>query len=77
MKIISSGIHVVIVGGGVDYKLNVMGPLESGVQHFDFLPIVVMVRNGSVEHAKPLWCGQVSPHHADVHFGFTWLGVSL
>ena len=56
MEVIPSSIHVVIVGGGVDYELNVMGPSESGVWHFDFLPVVMMVRDGSVKHVKPWWC---------------------
>lgn len=65
-----------IVGGSVDYELNVMGPSRSGVWHLDLLPVVMVVRDGSVKHTKPLWCGEVLSYHTDVHFGFTWLGVS-
>ena len=46
-----------VVGGGVNDELDVVGPAKSGVGHFNFLPIVVVVGNGPVEHAKALQSG--------------------
>ena len=64
-----------VVNSSVDYKLNVMGPSGSGIRHLNLLPVVMVVRNGSIEHTEPLWCGEVSSYHTDVYFSFTWLGI--
>ena len=55
MQIILGRIHIVVVSGGVDNKLNVVGPSESGIRHFKLLPIVMMVRDSSVKHAESGW----------------------
>ena len=43
-----------IVGSSVNDELNVVGPMKGGIQHFDLLPVLVMVRNSSVEHTEAL-----------------------
>ena len=55
MEIIPGRIHVVIVSGGVDDELNIVGQSEGGIQHFDLLSVVMMVRDSPVEHAEPGW----------------------
>ena len=76
MQVILGCIYIVVVGGSVDYELDIVRPTRSAVGHVNLLPIVVMVGDGSVEHAKALWCSEISSYHTDVHFGFTWFGIS-
>ena len=61
-------IYIVVMGGGVNDELDIMRPALSAVWHFDLLAVVVMVGDGTVEHAKPLWCGKVAAYHANIHF---------
>ena len=55
MQIVPGRIYIMVVGGGVDNELNVVGPPESGIRHLDLLSVVMMVRDGSVKHAEPRW----------------------
>ena len=75
MEVIASGVYMMIVSGSVDDKLYVMGPTKGSIWHFDFLSIVVMVQNGSIEHTEPRWCGEVVSYHANVHLHFAWFRV--
>ena len=68
MKVVVCCIHIVVVGGGVNDKLDIVRPTMSAVRHFDPLAIVVVVGNGAFEHAEPLWCGEVTAHHANIDF---------
>ena len=63
------------MGGGVDDELYVMGPAKSSIRHFEFLSIVVVIWNGSVEHTEPTWCSEVMSYHPDVYFHLTRLSV--
>ena len=60
MEVVASSVHVMVVGSGVDNKLDVVRPTRGGVGHFNLLPIVVVVRDGLVEHTEPHWCGEVA-----------------
>ena len=44
-----------VVSGGVNDELNVVGPSVSGIRHFDLLSVVMMVRNSPIEHAESRW----------------------
>ena len=63
-----SRIHIVAVGGGIDNELDVVWPVRGRVGHLNLLPVFMVVREGSVEHAEPRWSRQVLSHHADVYF---------
>ena len=72
-KVIASSVNVMVVGVSVDNELNVMGPSGGRVGHVNFLPIVVMVGVGSIEHVEPSWRSEISAYHADINFHLTWL----
>ena len=55
MKVIPGCIHVMVVSGSVNDELNVVRPSKSGIQHLDLLSVLVMIRDGSIEHAEPRW----------------------
>ena len=46
---------MMVVGGGVDYELDVVGPAKGCIGHFNLLSIFVMIGKGSVEHAETFW----------------------
>ena len=68
MKVIAHCVYIVVMGGSVNDKLDVVRPALSAIRHFDLLAVVVMVGNGTFEHAEPLRCGEISAYHANVNF---------
>ena len=66
----------VVVGVGVDDKLDIVRPAVGAVRHLDFLTVVVMVRLSTAEHAEPFRRRKVAAHHANVYFRRTGFGTS-
>lgn len=77
VEVIMCSINIVVVSGGVDYELDVMGPAVSGVWYFNLLPVVMMVRDGWIEHGEPWRHRKVTANHANIYFCFTWFRVGM
>ena len=66
-----------VMGGGVEYELDVMGPAMGGVWHLNLLSMIVVVGNRSIKHSEPWRHCQVMSNHANIHLSLTWFCVSI
>src|SRR6202012_3644329 len=71
-QVVAGGVDVVVMSVGVDDELDIVRPPRSSVWHVDLLPITMVVRIGSIEHAEPSWRSEISAYHADIDFRLTW-----